>query len=1064
MNKERLISSAFAVTFFMMNAYAQSQYPTTYVTNDLKDQSETAIAISPSNPSLLMSVWNDFHYGNSKPGYAFSTDGGNSWTTEDVIPAHDGYTNGVDPSAAFDRYGNAYYCYIASLNGGYGPIYVSKTTTFQPPVSWSHKQVSDLTSQDKPYMTVDNTGGTRDGRIYVSWTDKSVETAIKFAYSTNQGISYSTPILLASETSGIALVQGSVPAVGPNGDLFVIWLEVGNNVANSYVKLRKSTDGGLNFGPAKTIAQLTWITQYIGKIEIAHFPSIAIDPNTGVIYVSYSNGFPVRLKWVRSTDGGDSWSSPLTIADLGVGWQFFPWVTVDPSGRVSVAFMHSADLTLVDSYIVESFNGGITFGSPVRISYPSTNPNYAGPQHHYLGVASTIGYTYPLWTDYYWANPILKNADVAFARVNRIPTSNMASALAGNNQRKIARDGNSTDHLVFESNQEIWYARRTSTDTEWNNYNRLSNGLSDGAKTNPSIYARGGHIFVVWQKYTGSSHDITFHKSTDGGATWPTGNRKVIASAVGSNPPLPVISSPAAGLLMMVYRTATNLSYRTSADNGNNWLAAAAVPSSGAAGNSPTLAVTTSNAGYPRTTLVNAATGGNGAIFYRYFIHEQDSTGWTSLLKNLSQIVPGTYIGHKNPSLAPKGNSSAGLHVAWEANSSPNGVIIHRKATDCYTWPSAYSVTYYQEQQLPSITGLSSDNAMLLFQNQTGGPAIYKMSYFWNGSTWTWGAPVYVASGTNPSASIIPLGITTAKYVWTGTAAAAPYQIHTSSETLSKSNKQLAGAYHRSIAIIDTTTSHWLEVRLDKLAVKTKSGEEFTIPFAEAKEDDNTLTPANAFANLASSSIRLPADAESLFVYCQVNGQGLSAIKKRDTAINVEMTLSIKNGTTSRRPVLNASAESLPETKRRLELAASNFAGKEFSLRMQVSGLDNKSSLIASLGHIYEIVEAPVGKVLSPIAENTTTTDYALSAYPNPFNPSTQVHFTIKETGRVAVRVYNLGGQLIRELVNEPRAVGEHIVLWDGNDARGAGAASGVYFIRLEARHEVKLSKIMLVR
>jgi hypothetical protein len=124
------------------------------------------------------------------------------------------------------------------------------------------------------------------------------------------------------------------------------------------------------------------------------------------------------------------------------------------------------------------------------------------------------------------------------------------------------------------------------------------------------------------------------------------------------------------------------------------------------------------------------------------------------------------------------------------------------------------------------------------------------------------------------------VGNTTAKYVWTE-GSSAPYQIKISSETLSKTGAgPLAMAYHRSIAIIDTTANAWLEVRLNKLSVKTRRGEEFTMPFANAKEDALTLTPANAFSNLASSPVTLPADAESLAVVCQVSGQGLSAIKK----------------------------------------------------------------------------------------------------------------------------------------------------------------------------------------
>jgi len=647
------------------------------------------------------------------------------------------------------------------------------------------------------------------------------------------------------------------------------------------------------------------------------------------------------------------------------------------------------------------------------------------------------------------------------------------NATAGNNGRRVVRDNNGKYHLTFESGttsgkQEIFY--RNSTDgINWSTPKRLSNGLSDGTKTSPSIYTRDNNIYVVWQKNTGSSYDITVHKSTDYGATWPTSNRKVPATNVGANPPLPVIVSPATNQLMIVYRTATNLSYQTSTDNGNTWSPVTPVPTSGTPARTPALAITTTYSGYARTALVNANSS-NGTIYYRYY-KSGDSTGWAALLKDLSIIVPGSYTGHQKPSFAPSGTAgNTRLHVAWEAASTSNGerVVIHRKATDWGTWPSVYSVLSFilNQPQLPSITGLVNDSAELLFQGFDLNN-IYKRHY--DGSTW--GGAVFLAAGTNPSVSI---GNTTAKYVWTS-GSAAPYQIQTSTETLSKTQtgadmagqaggKQLATAYHRSIAVIDTTTGNWLEVRLDKLAVKTKSGEEFAVPFAEAKEDANSLAPANAFANLASSWSTLPADVESLFVRCQVNGQGLSAIKSRANLINVEIALAKKNGASLRLPVITTSSESLPATVRTIAIAASNLAGGEISLRAQVFGIENKSSLIASLGHIYEVVEAPLAKELSTVTENGTPQNYALSAYPNPFNPSTQIRFTMREAGLATLRVYNLNGQLVRELLHEHRAAGEHAVPWDGHDNRGMAAASGVYFIRFEAGNEVKQSKVMLVR
>lgn len=266
--------------------------------------------------------------------------------------------------------------------------------------------------------------------------------------------------------------------------------------------------------------------------------------------------------------------------------------------------------------------------------------------------------------------------------------------------------------------------------------------------------------------------------------------------------------------------------------------------------------------------------------------------------------------------------------MVWEARSGTSGnyyVIIHRKATDWGTWPSVYSATYYEQQKLPSITGLHDDTAELLFKYATQNQ-IYKMHY--DGTYW--GAPVFVGEGTNPSVSV---GNTTAKYVWTdGTT--SPYQIKTSTETLSKTGLgTLAVAYHRATAVVDTASGAWFDMRLDKISVKTKTGKEFVIPFANAQEDPLTLTPAKAFDNLSSMPVVLPADAESLLVSYWNSGNSLSAIKTASNPLSVEIIVTNKSGNTIRMAALSAASENLPETKLLLTTPMSAFAGEEISVR-----------------------------------------------------------------------------------------------------------------------------------
>ena len=90
--------------------------------------------------------------------------------------------------------------------------------------------------------------------------------------------------------------------------------------------------------------------------------------------------------------------------------------------------------------------------------------------------------------------------------------------------------------------------------------------------------------------------------------------------------------------------------------------------------------------------------------------------------------------------------------------------------------------------------------------------------------------------------------------------------------------------------------------------------------------------------------------------------------------------------------------------------------------------------------------------------------EFTLAVYPNPFNPSTQIQFTLPVEDIVTLHVYNLQGQLVRELLHGYRPTGKHAIRWDGRGDDGLAAASGVYFMRLQAGTATKVSKLTLVR
>jgi hypothetical protein len=83
---------------------------------------------------------------------------------------------------------------------------------------------------------------------------------------------------------------------------------------------------------------------------------------------------------------------------------------------------------------------------------------------------------------------------------------------------------------------------------------------------------------------------------------------------------------------------------------------------------------------------------------------------------------------------------------------------------------------------------------------------------------------------------------------------------------------------------------------------------------------------------------------------------------------------------------------------------------------------------------------------------------------PNPFNPVTKVSYSLPKDGAVALKVYNVTGQLVRVLVDGPVEAGNHTAAWDGRDDRGVEAASGVYFCRMEAEGFNDSVKMLLLK
>jgi len=97
----------------------------------------------------------------------------------------------------------------------------------------------------------------------------------------------------------------------------------------------------------------------------------------------------------------------------------------------------------------------------------------------------------------------------------------------------------------------------------------------------------------------------------------------------------------------------------------------------------------------------------------------------------------------------------------------------------------------------------------------------------------------------------------------------------------------------------------------------------------------------------------------------------------------------------------------------------------------------------------------------TPTAKHVTKLD---QNHPNPFNPSTEIKFSLRNKSKVTIRVYDVSGRLVNTLVDGVLGEGSHNVNWNGINSNGASVASGVYFYRMDTKDYTESKKMILLR
>lgn len=375
--------------------YAKALLATeTRVSGPAHGGAETAIAVNPGNTNRVIAGSNGPYQGQTM---WYSADGGSTWTRSGDLP---GANICCDPTVAWSASGGR--AYTATLGNG---VYVYRSTDNGQ--TWSSNVVVPTTNSnvDKEYLHVDTQAGSPNfDNVYVCWHLNGVQ---KFSRSTDQGVSFSSPVTFSSAPAGIGCDLTSDSA----GNVYYFYPSYDVN----QILLLKSTNGGTSFANPVVVANTQGSFDFpIPAMPTRHafiYSSADVDLSTSsfrdTLYVAFTDSTAAtsttaannhaRIQVAYSRNGGATWTlrTPHATADANTVDRFHPWLKVDNNGRVHVVFYdtrNSANRAGVDLYYSYSENGGDSWSSPTRltsINMPKPTDGFEWGDYNGLDMALT---------------------------------------------------------------------------------------------------------------------------------------------------------------------------------------------------------------------------------------------------------------------------------------------------------------------------------------------------------------------------------------------------------------------------------------------------------------------------------------------------------------------------------------------------------------------------------------------------------------------------------------------------------------------------------------------------
>ena len=331
-------------------------------------QSETFAAANPDNPDEIIIAYNDSRGVAVNPinisGASVSTDGGTTFTRlTRAATGQSPFANTFgDPVVLYNSASSTWFTvWLDAACGGQG-LGGYKSTTPTNPDSWTHFCVHTGSSDDRESGFADNSPTSPfNGRMYVSWNNFADGGSLRVRYSTDNGLTWPNERQLAAPFTRNVQITGD-PS---NGHVYVAGMnEMNGGLTNRANKIYKSTDGGNTWAntyngptfpaPGRTTCPNSFFACMFQTPQGGYWrhqgwgqPAVL---NNIVHYVYNSrntaNGDPANTFYIRSTDGGVTFSAPLQLnTDTTTKAQWQPNISVAADGSLLAVWYDEREAT-----------------------------------------------------------------------------------------------------------------------------------------------------------------------------------------------------------------------------------------------------------------------------------------------------------------------------------------------------------------------------------------------------------------------------------------------------------------------------------------------------------------------------------------------------------------------------------------------------------------------------------------------------------------------------------------------------------------------------------------------